>query len=350
MMRRHMGSTRHACKRLGVPLALLWGTLGLGASARAQEPAPPPASPPAQDEAPASDAVAPPASTGLLAPPPVEEPDVTRCGDKQVGTGEGQLRPLGHGFYADGERVRRGCTLLMQRPLKFRPPLPFAPDSFRPLGCGFVRYATSIYWYKPLGDEPPVGESTGQRADVLTRLDLADANSFEVDADCRPRDGRFFYLNHTDRPELPAFVAVPRGEGQGYDELGCGFVRFEGRIYFGVRPVEGAHAPSFGAVLGRLPYFECGAGMYGKDRLKVWWQYQPLRGVKVRGFRVPKDNNPDFRVACEGKRSFQLASVERKPNPLCLPPKKPVKGSTKGTPRSATKGTKTKTKTKKGGK
>ena len=52
--------------------------------------------------------------------------------------------------------------------------------------------------------------------------------------------------------------------------------------------------PSFASVLGRLPYQECGAGMYGRDRSKVWWQHQLVRGAKARTFRVPKDeNNPN---------------------------------------------------------
>ncbi|REG30795.1 hypothetical protein ATI61_106265 [Archangium gephyra] len=316
-----MGSTRHFSKRLGAPLALLLGALVTGPAARAQDastPDPGPAATASPAEAPAS------ASTAPAAPASAVEPEITHCGDTQVGTGEGMLRPLGQGFYADGRRVRRGCTLLLQRPLKNRPPVPFAPDSFRPIGCGYFRYATSIYWGRPLSDEDPVNEPNGQRADVLTRMDLADAESFEVDADCRPRDARFFYLNHTERPELPAFVAVPRGDGQGYEELGCGFVRYEGRVFFGTRLVEGVHAPSFTPVLGRLPYLECGAGMYGKDRAKVWWQHQLLRGAKAKTFRVPKEENPEFRVACNGKRSFQLASVDKKPNPLCRP-KKAVK-------------------------
>lgn len=250
---------------------------------------------------------------------------IPQCGEKQVGTGEDMLRPLGHGFFADGNRVRRGCTLLLQRPLRNRPPVAFAPDAFRPVGCGFFRYANSIYWSQPLSEEDHVNEPGGQRADVLTRLDLADAQTFEVDADCRPRDARFFYLNHTSRPELPAFVAVPRGEALGFEELGCGFVRHEGRVFFGTRVIEGVHVPSFASVLGRLPYLECGAGMYGRDRAKVWWQDQLLRGAKAKTFRVPKDENPEYRVACNGRRSFQLASLEKKPHPLCKA-KKPVKG------------------------
>ena len=329
MMRRHMGSAWRPWKqRFGLPLTLVWGTLGLGSLARAQDAGVTPAASSETPTAPSTPPAAAEPSNSLQPPPAVEELEISQCGDKQVGTGEGQLRPLGHGFYADGNRVRRGCTLLMQRPLKLRPPLPFSADAFRPLGCGFIRYATSVYWYKPLSEEPPVGESNGQRADVLTRLDLADASSFEVDDDCRARDGRFFYLNHTDHPELPAFVAVPRGDGQGYDELGCGFVRFEGKVFFGVRQVDGANVPSFASVLGKLPEVECGAGMYGRDKLKVWWQSQPLRGVKPRTFRVPKEDNPGFKVACDGKRSFLLGVAEKKPNPLCAGPvKKPARGA-----------------------
>ncbi|WNG42682.1 hypothetical protein F0U60_00180 [Archangium minus] len=314
-----MGSTRHSWKRLGAPLAFLLGTLVTGTAARAQEASTPDT--PAADGA--SKVQAAPAAAPVSAPAP--EVEITHCGDKQVGTGEGQLRPLGHGFYADGNRVRRGCTLLLQRPLKNRPPVPFAPESFHPIGCGFFRYATSVYWAQSLSDEDHVSESDGQRADVLTRLDLADAGTFEVDADCRPRDARFLYLNHTSRPELPAFVAVPRGDGQGYEELGCGFVRYEGRVFFGTRSVEGVHAPSFTSVLGRLPYLECGAGMYGKDRAKVWWQHQLVRGARAKMFRIPKDENPEYRVSCNGRRSFQLAMLDKKPNPLCLGAKKPGK-------------------------
>lgn len=321
MMRRHMGSTWWPwTRRFGLPLTLVLGTLGLGSLARAQDAsAPPPSTAPTETPPAAPAASATPAETpsSFQPPPAVEEPEISQCGDKTVGTEEGQLRPLGHGFYAEGNRVRRGCTLLMQRPLKLRPPVPFSADAFRPLGCGYIRYATSVYWYKPLGEEPAVGEANGQRADVLTRLDLADASSFEVDEDCRARDGRFFYLNHTDHPELPAFVAVPRGDGQGYDELGCGFVRYEGKVFFGVRQVEGAHAPSFASVQGKVPDVDCGVGMYGKDRLKVWWQAQPIRGVKPKTFRVPKDDNPGARVACDGKRSFLLGVAEKKPNPVC---------------------------------
>ncbi|HZH15122.1 MAG TPA: hypothetical protein VE057_12280 [Archangium sp.] len=315
-----MGSTRHRSKRLGTSLAFLLGALVTGSAARAQDASTPPPSAPDS----ASQAAAP---APTPTPPPVSpvEPEITHCGDTQVGTGEGMLRPLGQGFYAEGNRVRRGCTLLLQRPVKNRPPVPFAPDSFRPIGCGFFRYATSVYWGRPLSDDDHVNEPGGQRADVLTRMDLADAETFEVDADCRPRDARFFYLNHTERPELPAFVAVPRGDGQGYEELGCGFVRYEGRVFFGARLVEGVHPASFTPVLGRLPYLECGAGMYGKDKSKVWWQHQLLRGAKARTFRIPKEENPEFRVACNGRRSFQLASVDKKPHPLCRGPKKPVK-------------------------
>jgi hypothetical protein len=273
--------------------------------------------PPATAPAPASDAQAP-----APAQAPFREEEVTQCGDKQVGTGEGMLRPLGHGFYAEGNRVRRGCTLILQRTLKNRPPVPFAPDSFRPLGCGFFRYASSIYWGRPLASEDPAREPNGQPAEVLTRLDLADAQTFEVDADCRPRDVHFLYLNHASRPELPAFVAVPRGDGQGYEELGCGFVRFEGRVFFGARSLEGVHAPSFSSVLGRLPYLECGGAMYGRDRSKVWWQHLLVRGAKARSFRVPREENPDFRVACDGRRSFQQDAVDKKPHPLCKPAKK----------------------------
>ncbi|HEY0096149.1 MAG TPA: hypothetical protein VGB96_17605, partial [Archangium sp.] len=309
--------TRHPRTPPGAPLALLLGAVLSGSAVLAQEPGasetPPPTSAPASES-----------GAQVQAQAPFREEEVTRCGDKQVGTGEGMLRPLGHGFYADGNRVRRGCTLILQRLLKNRPPVPFAPDSFRPLGCGFFRYASSIYWSLPLSSEDRSKEPNGQPADVLTRLDLADAQTFEVDAECRPRDGRFFYLNHASRPELPAFVAVPRGDGRGYEELGCGFVRFEGRVFFGARSVEGVHAPSFSSVLGRLPYLECGEAMYGKDRAKVWWQHLLVRGAKARTFRVPKDENPEFRVACDGKRSFRQDSVDKKPNPLCKPARKPV--------------------------
>jgi len=302
-----MGSTRHPSKRLGAPLALLLGALVSGSAARAQDAGTPDSGTPDAGE-----------QLQAPAPAPAAEVDLTHCGDTPV-------RPLGHGFHAEGNRVRRGCTLLLQRPLKNRPPVTFTPDSFKPLGCGFFRYATSIYWDQPLGPEDHVDEPNGQPADVLTRLDLADAQTFEVDTDCRPRDARFFYLNHTSRLELPSFVAVPRGDGQGFEELGCGFVRFEGRVFFGTRLVEGAHAPSFSSVLGRLPYLECGAGMYGKDRSKVWWQHLPLRGAKARTFRVPREENPEFRVACDGRRSFQLTALEKKPHPLCRGAKKTVK-------------------------
>jgi hypothetical protein len=310
-----MGSTRYPERRFGVSLAFLLGTLVTGGAARAQDASTPP--PPAPEAA--SPAQAP------LAAAPAAETELTQCGATQVGTGEGQLRPLGHGFYADGKRVRRGCTLLLRRPVKNRAPEAFAPDAFRPLGCGFIRYAASVYWSQALSDEDHVSEPNGQRADVLTRLDLADAETFEVDAECRPRDARFFYLNQAARSELPAFVAVPRGDGQGYEELGCGFVRYEGRVFFGTRLVEGAHAPSFTSVLGRLPYVECGTGMYGKDKAKVWWQQELLRGAKAKTFRIPKDENPEFRVSCDGRRSFQLASLDKRPNLLCRAAKKPVK-------------------------
>jgi len=308
-----MRSTRHPRTPPGAPLALLVGMVLSGSAVLAQDPGPSGTPPPSAAPAPAAPA-----------PAPFREEEVTRCGDKQVGTAEGMLRPLGHGFYADGYRVRRGCTLILQRPLKNRPPVPFTPDSFRPLGCGFFRYASSIYWGLPLASEDSVKEPNGQPAEVLSRLDLADAQTFEVDAECRPRDVRFFYLNHASSPGLPAFVAVPRGDGQGYEELGCGFVRFEGRIYFGARSLDGVHVPSFSPVLGRLPYSECGGAMYGKDRAKVWWQHLLVRGAKARSFRVPKENNPELRVACDGKRSFREDSVDKKPNPLCKPARKPV--------------------------
>jgi hypothetical protein len=308
-----MGSTKHPWQRYGAPLAFLVGTLHVGAFARAQDEAPPAAAPAAE-------------GTGSpQAPAPFVEESVTSCGDKQVGAGEGQLQPLGHGFYAEGTRVRRGCTLLLQRPLKDRPAVPFAPDSFKPLGCGFFRYATSIYWHKPLTAGDTQSEPGGERGDVLTRVDLADAATFEVEGECRPRDARFFYLNNTDQPALPAFVAVPRDEGAGYEELGCGFVRYAGRIFFGARIVEGAHAPSFTSVQGRLPYKECGEGLYGKDRTRVWWQHEALRGASAKVFRVPREENPGFRVACSGRRSFQLATVQKKPHPLCRGAKKPAK-------------------------
>jgi hypothetical protein len=258
-----MRSTRHPRTPPGAPLALLLGAVLSGSAVLAQDtgPSQTPASAPAQ------------------APAAFREEEVTRCGDKQVGTGEGMLRPLGHGFY----------------------------------------------WALPLASEDSSREPNGQPAEVLTRLDLADAQTFEVDADCRPRDARFFYLNHASRPEYPAFVAVPRGDGQGYEELGCGFVRFEGHVYFGARSVDGVHAPSFSAVLGRIPYFECGGAMYGKDRAKVWWQHLLVRGAKARSFRVPKEeDNPGLVVACDGKRSFQREAVDKKPNPLCKPARKPV--------------------------
>src|SRR6218665_2419688 len=253
---RPMGRTRHPSTWLGAPLAFLLGGLLVSPSARAQADAP----------------VASPAT-----PVAVEAP-VTQCGDKKVGPGKDELQPLGHGFYADGERVRRGCTPILQQPLKNRPPLPFAPESFKPLGCGFFRHATGIYWDKPLGEQDTVDEAEGGRADVLTRLDLVDAATFEVNADCQPRDARFLYLNHTAKPVLPPFVAVPRGEGQGYEELGCGFVRTEGRGFFGVQLVEGAHAPSFVSVQVRLPYGECGEGLYGKDRPRGGWGREGARG------------------------------------------------------------------------
>lgn len=314
-----MRSTRHPRTPSGSPLALLLGLVLSGSAVHAQDSGSPATSPSASAPAPESGARAP-----AQAQAPFREEEVTQCGDKQVGTGEGMLRPLGHGFYADGNRVRRGCTLILQRPLRSRPPFPFAPDSFRPLGCGFFRYASSIYWSHPLVSEDSSKEPNGQPAEVLSRLDLADAQTFEVDADCRPRDVRFFYLNHASRPELPAFVAVPRGDGQGYEELGCGFVRFEGRVFFGARSVDGVHAPSFSSVLGRLPYLECGHAMYGKDRSRVVWQHLLVRGAKARSFRVPKDENPELRVACDGKRSFQQATLDKKPNPLCKPARKPV--------------------------
>ncbi|MBM7112472.1 hypothetical protein [Archangium primigenium] len=280
-----MGRTRHPSTWLLAPLAVLGAWLG-SPSARAES-------------------------------PPTPETPLTQCGDKQVGPGADQLQPLGQGFYADGARVWRGCTPLLHRPLKNRPPLPFATDTFKPLGCGFVRSSTGIYWDKPLDDQDTV-----DGADVLTRLDLVDAATFEVDADCRPRDARFLYLNHTAKPALPSFVAVPRGSGQGYDELGCGFVRTEGRVYFGVLLVEGAQAPAFTSVQGRLPAEECGEGLYGKDRQRVWWRQYLVKGAPARLFRVPKEENPGARVGCVGRRSFQLAIADRKPNPVCQPVKK----------------------------
>ncbi len=56
----------------------------------------------------------------------------------------------------------------------------------------------------------------------------------------------------------------------------------------------------------------------------MWWQHLLVRGAKARTFRVPKEENPEFRVACDGKRSFRQDSVDKKPNPLCKPARKPV--------------------------
>lgn len=306
MMRRHMGSTKHPWRRFAVPLAVLVGTLHGASFARPQGEAPPPA-----------ESAPPPAPPSLPGPAPVVEENVTHCGDKQVGTAEGQLHPLGHGFYAEGNRVRRGCTLLAQRPLRERPPVPFSPESFKPLGCGFVRQGTSLYWHQPVTPADTQAELAGERVDVLSRLDLADAATFEVGEECRPHDARFLYLQLTDQPSLPAFVAVPRDEGAGYEELGCGFVRYSGRVFFGTRVVEGAHAPSFTSVQGRLPLEECGEGLYGKDQSRVWWQHEPLRAANAKVFRVPREENPGYRVACSGRRSFQLATVEKTPHALC---------------------------------
>ena len=286
-----MGRTSH--------LALVLGALLVAPSARAQADAP-------------------------VGAPAAPEPPPTQCGGKPVGPGKEELQPLGQGFYADGERVRRGCTLLLQQPLKNRPPQPFSPESFQPLGCGFFRQGAGIYWDKAL-EASDVSEVDGARAEVLTRLDLADAASFEVGPDCQPRDARFFYLDHTARPLLPAFVAVPRGDGQGYEELGCGFVRTGGRVFFGTQLVEGAQAATFTSVQGRLPYVECGEGLYGKDRTRVWWRQQLVRGASAKLFRVPREDNPGARVACVGRRSFQRATADKKPDPLCRGGKKPGK-------------------------
>ncbi|WP_309889567.1 hypothetical protein [Archangium sp.] len=50
-----------------------------------------------------------------------------------------------------------------------------------------------------------------------------------------------------------------------------------------------------------------------------------VRGAKARSFRVPKEDNPELRVACDGKRSFQQGTVDKKPNPLCKPARKPAR-------------------------
>jgi hypothetical protein len=293
-----MRRSTHSSPRLGL---LLVGALLAAPAARAQEAAP--------------------------AAAPVEEA-ITQCGGKPVGEGEGQLKPLGHGFYADGERVRRGCTLLVQPPLPGRSPQPFASDTFQPLGCGFVRHASGIYWGRALGESERL--STPEPAEVLSRLDLADAPTFGVDADCRPYDARFFFLNHTGKPPLPAFVGVPRGEGQGYEELGCGYVRLGGQVFFGAERVEGApHAPSFVSVQGRLPYADCGEGFYGKDRTRVWWRRELVRGARARPFRVPHENNPGLRVGCVGARSFQGTQADKKPSPVCRAVKKKPERSVK---------------------
>ena len=91
----------------------------------------------------------------------------------------------------------------------------------------------------------------------------------------------------------------------------------------GVRGVTWPAAPSFTSVQGRLPHTECGEGLYGKDRTRVWWRDELVRGANARVFRVPREDNPSFRVACAGRRSFQHDTVDKKPDPLCRGAKKP---------------------------
>jgi hypothetical protein len=211
-------------------------------------------------------------------------------------------RPLGKGFFADGDKVRLGSTLQLKRRVGFARPENFQINSFAPLGCGFVRDSTGVYMFNPDNDsETEVNElrEESYRVDVWGRVDIVDSSSFQVAkqsvAGCEARDKDFLYRTRgysggggvgviVEGNSGPAIEIVrPIGAGI-YERLECGFVKTHGGIFWAERRVDADEATF--RVLHKEAGRGCGYGFYAKDKARVFYRERIIKGADPLTFTV----------------------------------------------------------------
>lgn len=204
---------------------------------------------------------------------------------------------IGSGFFRDKNNVRWGGVLQLKRLTRTAKPQSFDAYSFEVLPCGFARDKTGVYAYTSGGDdlaEHNEFHKYDYRIDVLVPVDIVDAPTFEVTekpGGCEAKDKDFIYWTTsaswvTGIMTEPHFVRIAKAHGsEGYEELGCDFVRTNRGVFWNDQLVRGADPASF-QVLVKKSGQECGYGFYAKDDSHVFYQSRLIQDADPNTFQV----------------------------------------------------------------
>jgi hypothetical protein len=201
---------------------------------------------------------------------------------------------IGNGFYRDKNNVRWGGVMQLKLESPESKPRSFDVYSFEVLPCGFARDKTGVYAGGASGyqlSERNKFHKYDTRIDVMERIDVVDAPSFQVTGACQAKDKNFIYHASsgswaTGMFSDPRSVRIVGSAGEArYEMLGCGFVKTPDGIFWQHRRVKFADAASF-EVLIKKSDKECGYGFYARDTKHVYYQDRLIEDADPQTFQV----------------------------------------------------------------
>lgn len=207
------------------------------------------------------------------------------CGQRLDNADRGSFSAVDSSYSKDKNGIRWGCALQQKIGGPFKNPVHFDPDSFKPVGCGFVKDASGVYVHNL--DSYDISEYNAYskyrtRIDVMKRVDIADPETFELvpeskgkGSTCFSRDKNYEYRSNYQGNGMgaePNIEIIHDLSNAGHVDLGCDFYRTPAGVFYHETRVENADPDSFHAFV-LQDGSSCEYSHYAGDKSHVYHGY-----------------------------------------------------------------------------
>jgi len=199
-------------------------------------------------------------------------------------------------FYVDKNAVRWGEVRQVKFPRLGQPPENFDAETFAPLGAGFSRDKTGVYYHINIGggSEKNYYQRYQQSVGGNQRADIVDAETFRIIEfsrnRCRAADKNFLYHAKTccrrgvGRIEERGTLQIIKALGaEPFEDLGCDYYKTRRGVFYRDLQIYQADAETFQV----LPVAERGYCLpYAKDKNYVYYEFQLMKDADPVSFQV----------------------------------------------------------------
>ncbi len=227
----------------------------------------------------------------------------------------------GESFYLDKESVRWGLRVQVRATGKSEILENFDTDTFEPLGAGYVRDKTGIYYYSTKQATSHLIETGDEieyhQADINAKVDIADPATFQITSlnrtECAAQDKNFLYRIRAIRyrsgvrsPNDGAIEIIGVLKDEFFEDMGARYYKTSRGIFFSERQILEADHESFENI---SVEWNKHTYPYAKDKEHVYYMSRIVNGADPETFRIIEtspiyafDDNNKY---CQGRKLLE---------------------------------------------